>query len=195
MAGPRDLDRRRFLGAAGGAATLTAFAACTNAGGRRGFFLTGAEWATAEALCECLIPADADPGAREAGAVEFIDRQLVGPYRRHQQAYRQGLVAVEGASRTLFNQGFVGLVPLRQTQLVASLERDDVPQGAWLARSPSPRAFFELLLEHTLQGFYGDPRHGGNRDAASWKMVGLPYPPVRGRDPYRFGSGHGPQGT
>ena len=32
-----------------------------------------------------------------------------------------------------------------------------------------------------MQGFYGDPRHGGNRDRVSWKMVGLPYPPLRGR--------------
>jgi gluconate 2-dehydrogenase gamma chain len=186
MPGPRDLDRRRFLGAAGGAATLASLAACTGAGGRRGFFFTEGEWATAEALCECLIPADADPGAREAGAVEFIDRQLVGPYRRHQRTYREGLAAVEGASRTLFNQGFVALDAPRQTRLVGSLERDDVPQGAWSTRSLSPQAFFELILEHTLQGFYGDPRHGGNRDAVSWKMVGLPYPPVRGRDQYRF---------
>jgi gluconate 2-dehydrogenase gamma chain len=32
-----------------------------------------------------------------------------------------------------------------------------------------------------MQGFYGDPRHGGNRDRVSWKMLGVPYPPVRGR--------------
>jgi gluconate 2-dehydrogenase gamma chain len=32
-----------------------------------------------------------------------------------------------------------------------------------------------------MQGFYGDPRHGGNREGVSWKMLGLPYPPIRGR--------------
>ena len=46
------------------------------------------------------------------------------------------------------------------------------------------RAFFDLILTHTRQGFYGDPRHGGNRNMASWKMVGLPFPPVRGRERY-----------
>ena len=46
------------------------------------------------------------------------------------------------------------------------------------------RAFFDLILTHTRQGFYGDPRHGGNRNMASWKMLGLPFPPVRGRQHY-----------
>jgi gluconate 2-dehydrogenase gamma chain len=44
--------------------------------------------------------------------------------------------------------------------------------------------FFYLMLTHTRQGFYGDPRHGGNRDMASWKMLNLPTPPVRGRQRY-----------
>jgi gluconate 2-dehydrogenase gamma chain len=43
------------------------------------------------------------------------------------------------------------------------------------------RVFFDLILAHTLQGFYGDPRHGGNRNMASWRMLGLACPPVRGR--------------
>jgi gluconate 2-dehydrogenase gamma chain len=38
-----------------------------------------------------------------------------------------------------------------------------------------------MLVSHTMEGFYGDPRHGGNRDRVSWKMLKLPYPPVRGR--------------
>ena len=42
--------------------------------------------------------------------------------------------------------------------------------------SEVPQLFFDLLLTHTRQGFYGDPRHGGNRDLVSWKMVGLPFP-------------------
>jgi len=36
---------------------------------------------TLEALADRIIPADQDPGALWAGAVNFIDRQLVGPYR------------------------------------------------------------------------------------------------------------------
>jgi len=37
------------------------------------------------------------------------------------------------------------------------------------------------LRDHTMMGFYGDPRHGGNKDRVSWKMLGVPDPPIRGR--------------
>ena len=46
------------------------------------------------------------------------------------------------------------------------------------------RAFFQLILDPHQQGFYGDPRHGGNREMVSWKMLGLPFPPIRGRQRY-----------
>jgi hypothetical protein len=54
------------------------------------------------------------------------------------------------------------------SEIAQVLERDD-------------GAFFELVLNHTMQSFYGSPRHGGNRDAVSWRMLGVPDPPVRGR--------------
>jgi gluconate 2-dehydrogenase gamma chain len=38
----------------------------------------------------------------------------------------------------------------------------------------SPLAsFFAMVIDHTMQGFYGSPEHGGNRDEASWKMLGI----------------------
>ena len=46
------------------------------------------------------------------------------------------------------------------------------------------KEFFELILAHCRQGFYGDPRHGGNRNMVSWKMLRLPFPQVRGRMHY-----------
>jgi hypothetical protein len=38
-----------------------------------------------------------------------------------------------------------------------------------------------MLREHAMMGFYGDPRHGGNRERVSWKMLGVADPPIRGR--------------
>jgi gluconate 2-dehydrogenase gamma chain len=49
--------------------------------------------------------------------------------------------------------------------------------------------FFELVRRHTLQGYYGSPRHGGNKDAVSWRMLGLAEPPLRGRAQYDFTAG------
>jgi gluconate 2-dehydrogenase gamma chain len=42
-------------------------------------------------------------------------------------------------------------------------------------------AFFAMLVAHVMQSFYGSPRHGGNRDAASWRMLGVPAVQIRGR--------------
>jgi len=34
--------------------------------------------------------------------------------------------------------------------------------------------FFRIVREHTIQGFFGDPAYGGNRDTVGWKLVGFP---------------------
>ena len=36
------------------------------------------------------------------------------------------------------------------------------------------QAFFKLILTDTQTGFLADPIYGGNRDLASWKMIGFP---------------------
>ena len=134
-------------------------------------FFTTDEAATVDAICEQLIPADGDPGGRQARVVNYIDIQLTRPFKRYQKAYRQGIAAVEAASRAKFSKRFIALTPDQQGEVLAGIEE-------------SSRVFFDLVLTHTRQGFYGDPRHGGNRDRASWKMLGLPFPPVRGRMHY-----------
>ena len=45
-------------------------------------------------------------------------------------------------------------------------------------------ASLNCYAQHTMEGYYGSPRHGGNRDAASWHMLGLAEPPLRGRAQY-----------
>jgi gluconate 2-dehydrogenase gamma chain len=36
--------------------------------------------------------------------------------------------------------------------------------------------FFDALVAHTRQGFYGDPVYGGNRDKVGWTVIGFPGP-------------------
>ncbi len=146
--------RREFL-----AAVAASTVAC---GGHpsRWRFLTLEEAKTLEAVCAHIIPADRDPGAVQAGVVEFIDRQLSGFYKTHQKTYREGIASL-GAS-------FVQLGSAEQLAQLKALEKKHSP-------------FFDLVVTHTMQGYYGSPRHGGNRDAVSWRMLGVPNPPVRGR--------------
>jgi len=163
--------RRRTLLGAGLAACAAGGVAVTAPRWRanRSFrFFTVEEAAIVDAISECLIPADRDAGARQAGVVNYIDLQLTRHFKKLQRTYRQGIAAVEARSQSQFSRPFTRLVAGEQVVVLTTIEAKN-------------RAFFELILNHTRQGFYGDPRHGGNRDMASWKMLGLPFPQVRGR--------------
>ena len=103
--------------------------------------------------------------------VNYIDIQLTRPFRKYQATYRRGLASVDAASRAKFGKPFVQLDSAQQVEALNAVEEKS-------------GAFFDLILAHARQGFYGDPRHGGNRHMASWKMLGLPFPPVRGRQHY-----------
>ena len=123
-----------------------------------------------EAICGCIIPEDQDAGAVRAGVVNYIDTQLSGFYKPLRKTYRAGLVAVDRESVASSGSSFADLATDKQIELLQRIER-----------KAELKPFFDLLVAHTMQGFYGDPRHGGNRDRVSWKMLGLPYPPLRGR--------------
>jgi gluconate 2-dehydrogenase gamma chain len=142
--------------------------------------LAPAEVALLEAVCEQIIPTDEDPGAKDAGCVRFIDWQLAGPYGRFLGRYRVGIAAIQATSVALHGKTFEQLAWDVQTKLLEQLEKDAVPKEHW-ADVP-PAEFFRLVREHTMQGFYGSPRHGGNKDYVSYKMMGIEYPRVIGRN-------------
>jgi gluconate 2-dehydrogenase gamma chain len=134
---------------------------------------------TLEAICERIIPADQDPGAAWAGVVTYIDRQLTGPYRKLRKTYRLGIAGTNATSLALFGQPFAALTSTQQDSVLQTMDNGQAMGDHW--KQVSAKSFFDLVLSHAMQGFYGDPRHGGNRERVSWKMLGLPYPPVRGR--------------
>ena len=95
-------------------------------------------------------------GAIEAGVAHYIDLQLAGPLNRFASLYREGLPAFEPL-RQLDNSG--------QLAFLKAVEKGSY--GATASR------LFNILIDHTMQGFYGSPAHGGNRDEVSWKMLGI----------------------
>jgi gluconate 2-dehydrogenase gamma chain len=159
------MDRRRFIvaGLAG-----TAIGCARSKSPWR--FLSVREARTLEAFCAHIIPQDRDPGAVQAGVVVFMDRQLTQFYKPLQKTYRQGIATVDQQSVSFAGRAFADLPAASQLEMLGRLERD-----------PGTKPFFDLLVAHTMQGFYGDPRHGGNRDRASWMMLGVASPPLRGR--------------
>jgi gluconate 2-dehydrogenase gamma chain len=161
------LTRRRFvaISAMAGAAMI---AGCTSRKRDGWEFLTEEDARTLAAICDQIVPADEYPSASQAGVVVYIDRQLVRHYRRYQEAYRDGLERADRLSRIKFSRSLLEVATSEQATVVNTLEKQD-------------RRFFELVRSHTLEGYYGSPRHGGNRDAVSWRMLGLAEPPLRGQ--------------
>jgi gluconate 2-dehydrogenase gamma chain len=159
------MDRRKFIvaGLAGSAVS------CARSKSPWRFF-SMTEARTLEAVCAHIIPRDQDPGAVEAGVVVFIDRQLTCFYKPLQKAYRQGIAAIDRESANATGRAFADLPAASQLDLLRRIELH-----------PETKPFFDMLVAHAMQGFYGDPRHGGNHERASWKMLGVASPPLRGR--------------
>lgn len=166
------LTRRQFVaaGALGGAAIVIG---CKH---RNWEFLSDEEAGTLGAICDQIIPADEFPSASQAGVLNYIDRQLIRHYCRHKTAYKRGLEEAQSLSRKRFSRNLNALSSQQQFEIVNELFEVDRP-------------FFELVRSHTFEGYYGSPRHGGNRDAVSWRMLGLAEPPVRGRAQYDLRKG------
>jgi gluconate 2-dehydrogenase gamma chain len=131
---------------------------------------------TLAVLCDQIVPPDEFPGATQAGVLTYIDRQLARHYSAHQDAYRDGIAQTDTMCRGQFGHSLPDASPAQQFEIAAALEKHNP-------------AFFELVRKHTLEGFYGSPRHGGNRDGASWRMLGLAEPPLLGRAQYDLRNG------
>jgi len=156
--------------------------------------LTEAEAAFFAAVADTMIPADElTPSGTECGIVIFIDRQLVsawgggakmyrnGPFRNAKREYgyqlpltpRQffaaGVVAINAWTRKAYGKDFDRLAAKEREDALKALE-----QGKAALDDFDGKAFFEALLQITMEGFFADPIYGGNRNKASWRMIGFP---------------------
>jgi gluconate 2-dehydrogenase gamma chain len=170
------------LGAAAGAGGSAALTHLPQAPPRRYRFFTDAEAALLIPICEQIIPADDTPGATDAGVIHYIDRQLVGPLARHQDMYRRGLESFRKTCLEVYDKPFEQLDFDQQTEALRLIEKGEAPERLW--GDDSSKEFFNLVIDHTMQGFYGSPRHGGNRDYVSYRMLGLACPNLIGQNRY-----------
>jgi gluconate 2-dehydrogenase gamma chain len=184
---PNHIGRRAFVRAAGTAVGGMILTPACAPSPRNWRFFTDAEATVVDAMVEQIIPADQDAGARQAGVVTYIDRQLAGAFRRHQASYRMGIAGVQQTSNIMFGRAFEVLEWPRQTDVLRSLENGEALGTIW--ETESARSFFELIRDHSMQGFYGSPRHGGNRGFVSFRMIGMDYPRIVGQNRYEVAPG------
>jgi len=181
------ISRRGFLKAvAGGAALLAlkgmedgsglskAMGAETSTSAHK--FFDEHQWKTVEALTAQIIPTDQYPGAKEAGVVNYIDIALATVYSSQQEMYVLGVKGVDQSAKAMFKKDrFIDLKPEEQVALIKAMEKDEAPGEIW-KELPGSSFLFDCLLAHTYEGFYGDPKYGGNQNYVGWTLVGFPGP-------------------
>jgi gluconate 2-dehydrogenase gamma chain len=156
--------------------------------------LNETEHAFVVAAVDTIIPADElSPSGSDCGCATYIDRQLAsawgggakmyraGPYTKGkpEQGYQlpltpaefftAGIAAGNAWSRKTYGHDFDRLPPDKRIEALKAME-----EGKAQFENFSSRAFFARLLAMTMEGFFGDPIYGGNRNKASWKMLGFP---------------------
>lgn len=134
------------------------------------------------AICERFIPEDEYPGAVEAGAVRYIDKLLYQRFPELAGAYKEGISSLRRYCSDTYKSPFEQLSKEQQTDVLLQMEKNGLPADYWSGVSQT--AFFEMALKHTMQGYYGSPRHGGNKEYVSYRMMKLDYPLLIGQNRY-----------
>lgn len=166
-------------------------------------FFSDDEYAVVQAACARLIPTDQDPGATEAGVVDYIDGFLGafsfdppriwagGPFSgRHggenafanfhhltgldELAWRTRIEGSRGIPEREFNGPVVGLQEEYRAGLAAlGADFAAVDGEEQDRRLREGGEFTELLFQHACEGMYGAPEYGGNRDLVGWRYIGF----------------------
>jgi gluconate 2-dehydrogenase gamma chain len=142
--------------------------------GRRLFF-DEHQWVTIEAAMSRVIPTDDQPGAKEAGTVEFLDRYLSGigfVYAKPdgsgfeqldgkraeawqqridilREKYVQGIEELDRRSRAQFDADFARLTAEQQDQILAKMERPEQQTDVEEAQATAAFAPVEPAMQQT----------------------------------------------
>lgn len=133
--------------------------------------LPAAQTKALSAFVDRLIPVDElGPGALDAGVMNYIDRALAGVYANRKAGLLEGLEALDAYSQRKNGSVFSDLtVPQRDSVITA------VEAGA-AAGFVNSAGFFAAVRSLTMEGMFGDPFYGGNRNFAGWDLIRYPGP-------------------
>lgn len=162
------------------------------------------QYAVVQAACARLIPTDEQPGATEAGVVDYIDGFLGafesdppliwagGPFSgrfggdarfstfqkltpHEELAWR---TRIEGSNGIPERERLGPVVGLQEQYRagIAALGADfcDLVPAQQEQRLKENEDFTRLLYTHACEGMYGAPEYGGNRGLVGWTNIGWP---------------------
>jgi gluconate 2-dehydrogenase gamma chain len=158
-------------------------------------FFNQVEWKFLSAAVDRLIPHDEHgPGAIELGVLEFLDRHMQTPFAAGDIWYMQGRSCKPSRSsaiRASWRCATSSASASRMWTAIALRNSVERPLPTWIASSRkksskgceggklkleeiSAKLFFTNLLSEVRNGYFADPKHGGNKGMGAWKMIGYP---------------------
>ena len=120
------------------------------------------------AVSRILPGAEGMPGATEAGVMGYFDRALEDPYWSDvRPGLLEGVRRLDRVAQFGWDLPFVALAADRQDRVLRQVQT-----GATDDADFEGAVFFHDLLVLSLEGFLGDPVHGGNRNEVVWEFFG-----------------------
>ena len=119
---------------------------------------------TLDAFIDRLVPKDENgPGAIECGAGDYIDLCLRDYLAAEKPLFVSGLESVNAFAMRTQGAALADLSPEKQDAVLMEVEP-----------SPELRGFFNRVRRLTLEGMFGDPSYGGNKNFAGWDLIRYP---------------------
>jgi len=164
---PVQLTRRTVIASA----TFVPLAALTAAAQAPATALSASQLKTVEAFIDRLVPKDENgPGAVECGAANYIDRALAGALSNEKSAFLDGLASTDVFAHATHKAAFADLSAELRDEVLTAMDNGTA------AGFPNARAFFNRVRRLTLEGMFGDPYYGGNKNFAGWDLIRYPGP-------------------
>ena len=165
---PGDISRRTVIASA---AIVPVAALTVAAQAPAPSVLSSGQLRILSAFVDRIIPKDElGPSASESGVPVYIDRTLGDFLAAERPAFIEGLEATDAFARRSQNAPFADLPADKQDAVLMAME------GGSAEGFQNARAFFNRARRLTLEGMFGDPYYGGNRNFAGWDLIQYPGP-------------------
>ena len=131
--------------------------------------LDALQYATLRAVVDRMIPRDDAPGGLDAGVDRYLIHFLQHDGCGYAPTYIAFLDAINQHAQQQHQCAFGGLSADDADELLQHMTEE----FSVIAPSLSGAQVIALIAEHCAEGFYADPRQGGNIDMVSWRMIGF----------------------
>lgn len=161
-------------------------------------FFSSEQAKTAAVLTDRLLPSGEDrQSGSELGVVRYIDRALRRePFyetahndQRFQDAYTSGFEQLDATAEELFDTPARNLTDEQLDELITAVfDRsapgwEDIPTANAVSMTIPEDAFLTIFRDHAVEGYYAQPKYGGNVELDGWKQAGYFGPFLEGYHP------------